>query len=56
MDGVMIARTIEALTSSLNTIKKIWLREVNWNTEAALTQLLQFIANAPKLEACDVGN
>ena len=52
MDGVMIARAIAALAPSLNTIKEFRSWNVNWDTDEALTQLLQFIANAPKLQVC----
>ena len=52
----MVARTIVALTSSLDTIETILLCGVNWDTEEALTQLLKFVANAPQLYLCDIGD
>ena len=56
MDDEMVAQTIAALTSSLKTIEVLNLRGVKWQTDEALTQLLQFIARAPKLQKCDIGD
>ena len=54
MDGRMIQPILAALNPSIHTIKEIWFYGTNWNSNEAIEQLVKFIANAPKLEWCEI--
>ena len=54
MDAGMVVRVIEALRTCIGTMKEVTLQGVSWNTEEVRTALAQFIAEAPKLEKCDI--
>ena len=54
MDAGMVVRVLKALSTFITTMKEITLQGVSWNTEELMRALAQFIANAPKLEKCDI--
>ena len=54
MDGAMIKPIIAALNTSIHTMERIEFYGTNWNSNEAIEQLVKFIANAPKLEICNM--
>ena len=54
MNAGMVERVIEALSIFIRTLKEVTLQGVSWNTEEVMRALAQFIADAPKLEKCDI--
>ena len=54
MDAGMVVRVLKALSTFITTMKEVTLQGVSWNTAELMRALAQFIANAPKLEKCDI--
>ena len=54
MDGTRLKPIIAALHNSIHTMKEIRFQNTNWNSHEAIEELINFIANAPKLEGCDI--
>ena len=50
----MVVQVIAALRTCIATMKEVTLQGVCWNTEEAVEALAQYIAEAPKLEKCDI--
>ena len=53
-DGIMIKQIIAGLSASIRAIRLIQLRGVNWSETETIEELVKMIANAPKLERCDI--
>ena len=54
MDAGMVVRVIKELRTFIRNMKEVTLQGVSWNTEEVRRALAQFIADAPKLEKCDI--
>ena len=50
----MVVKVITNIRTCIPTMKEITLQGVSWKTKEVMEALVQFIADAPKLEKCDI--
>ena len=54
VDGISMSLILSALRSSISTMKSMKFQGSLGNTEEVITELVNYVADAPKIENCDI--